>query len=165
MKISLVAALDEKRAIGRGGRLPWRLPDDQRFFRELTMGHCLVMGRRTFESIGRALPGRTCFVLTHRPGWEGKGALPVASFEAALEAARARGESELFVVGGAEVYAEALPRADSLYLTRVHADAGGDVFFPELDPARFRLVRRTPHPADARHAHAFSFEEYARSGL
>jgi dihydrofolate reductase len=164
MRVSLVAALDEKRAIGHAGRLPWRLPDDQRHFRELTTGHCVVMGRRTFESIGRPLPGRTCLVLTRHPERLPPGVLPVASFGAALEEARARGESELFVVGGADVYAEALPLADALFLTRVHADAGGDVFFPEFDPARFRLVRSTPHPADARHAHAFTFEEWLRSG-
>ncbi len=162
MRISIVAALDEKRAIGRAGGLPWRLPDDQRFFKELTTGHCLVMGRRTFESIAGPLPGRTCFVLTRHPEREARGAILVGSLDEALEAARARGESEVFVAGGAEVYAEALPRADALYLTRVHADAGGDVFFPEFDLARFRLLRQRPHPADARHGHAFTFEEYGR---
>ena len=164
MKISLVAALSRNRVIGARGAIPWRLPDDQRFFKELTSGHCLVMGRATFESIGRLLPGRTTVILSRRPDYEVAGATVVPDLDAALELARARGEQEVFVVGGAAVYAAALPRADRLYLTRVDAVVEGDVFFPDFEQAEpgFELVEERLHPADARHAHAFTIQRWER---
>jgi len=164
VKISLVAALSRNRVIGARGGIPWRLPDDQRFFKELTSGHCLVMGRATFESIGRLLPGRTTLILSRRPDYEVAGATVVPDLDAALELARSRGEQEVFVVGGAAVYAAALPQADRLYLTRVDAVVEGDVFFPDLEEAEagFELVEERLHPADARHAHAFAIQRWER---
>lgn len=164
MEISLVAALSRNRVIGANGGLPWRLPDDQRFFKELTHGHCLVMGRATFESIGRPLPGRTTLVLSRRPGTVAAGAIVVHDFDAALEIARARGEKEVFVVGGADVYALALPRADRLYLTRVDAVVEGDVRFPDFDESgrTFKLVEERRHAADARHEYAFTIQRWER---
>jgi dihydrofolate reductase len=164
VKVSLVAALSRNRVIGARGGIPWRLPDDQRFFKQLTTGHCLVMGRATFESIGRLLPGRTTLILSRQPDYRVAGARVLPDLDAALGAARAADEDEVFVVGGATVYAEALARADRLYLTRVDADVEGDVLFPDFDAieAGFELVEEQTHPADARHAHAFTIQRWER---
>ncbi len=164
MRISLIAALDEEGFIGREGGLPWHLPDDLRHFRRLTMGHHVIVGRRTFESIGRALPGRTLLVLSRAPALDlPDGVRSVASLDQALDRARAAGDEEVFIAGGASVYRDALPLADRLYLTRVHARVGGDVRFPPLPPEPWREVAREDHPADAAHAHAFSFTVLERS--
>lgn len=162
VELALVAALDESGVIGADGELPWRLPDDQRHFKALTLGHCIVMGRRTFESIGRPLPGRTNLVLTRQPGFAAEGAIALPDLEAAIAETARRGESLLFVVGGAAVYAEALPRASALFLTRVRARVRGDVVFPQVDFSQFTRVSAVPHPADARHAFAFTLEEWRR---
>jgi dihydrofolate reductase len=162
VRITLVAALDRRRVIGDGPRIPWRLPDDQRAFKRLTTGHCLVMGRATFESIGRPLPDRTSIVLTRSPDWSAEGVLVSADLEGALALARERGETECFVVGGAAIYAAALPVADRMVLTRVDAEVEGDVFFPEVDFERWELVGEQTHPADARHAFAFSIQDWVR---
>ncbi len=161
-RLVVIAALDRAGAIGRGNALPWHLPDDLKRFKARTLGHAVLMGRRTAESIGRALPGRINLVLTRGGRAPFDGQVAVAS----LDEARARvGEAPLVVIGGAEVYALALPHADALWLTRVDAEvAGADAFFPPLDPAHWREVAREPHPADARHAHAFEFVDYARIG-
>lgn len=160
--VSLVAALDESGVIGRGGDLPWRLPDDQRFFRRLTTGHCIVMGRRTFDSIGRPLPRRTSIVVSRDPHFAHGGVLVARSPDAALALAAERGESECFVIGGADLYAALLPRCDRLYLTRVEARVEGDTHFPELDWSQWKRVGATRHEPDERHAHAFRIEEWER---
>ena len=162
MKLSVLAAMGENRVIGRAGELPWRLPSELARLKRLTTGHCLLMGRKTWESIGRPLPERTSIVITRDPNYEAPGAVVVASFEEALQAARARNETEAFVFGGAAIYQLALPEADTLYLTRVHTSPEGDVEFPEFDEAAWKLVSETEHPADERHAHAFTFQEYER---
>ncbi len=165
MRISIVAALDEDGVIGRDGGIPWRLPDDQRFFKRLTTGHTLVMGRKTFESIGRPLPDRVSIVVTRNRDWRAEGAVVVHDFGSALDAARSRDESECFVVGGADVYALALPLADRLVLTRVEARVGGDVRFPpvDLEDGPWRKVSEERHAPDERHAHAFRIEQYERA--
>jgi dihydrofolate reductase len=165
MRVSLVAAVAENGVIGRYGRLPWRLPDDMKHFRELTTGHHVVMGRRTHESIGRPLPGRTNLVLSRDPGYSTAGCRVVPSLEDALAIARDAGESETFVVGGAAVYELALPRADRIYLTRVVARVEGDVSFPDLDPAAWLERSREDHPADDRHGYAFSLRVLDRREL
>lgn len=139
MLISIVAALDEGGLIGSGDRLPWRLHGDLRRFRRLTMGKPLLMGRRTFESIGRPLDGRTNIVLSRRVGYEAPGCRTATSFEGALAVARAGGSgaAELMVIGGAEVYALALPVAERLYLTRVEGRFEGDVYFPPYDESEW----------------------------
>jgi dihydrofolate reductase len=164
VRITLVAALDRRRVIGDGPRIPWRLPDDQRAFKRLTTGHCLVMGRATFESIGRPLPDRTSIVLTRNPDWSAEGVLVARDLDQALALARERGETECFVVGGAAVYAAALPLADRMVLTRVEGSVDGDVFFPDVDFAGWKLVAREHHPADERHAFAFDIQDWVRSG-
>lgn len=156
MRVSIVVAVARSGVIGRGGELPWRLPADLRFFKRVTMGHHLVMGRKTWASIGRPLPGRTMVVLSRDPGLELAGATVVHDLPEALALARAAGDTEAFVIGGAEVYARALPLADRLYLTRVHADVEGDVHFPDLDEHQWVEVAREEHAADEHHAHAFA---------
>ena len=159
--LALVAAVDRRGAIGRDNALPWHLPDDLARFKALTLGGTLLMGRRTAESLGRALPRRRNLVLTRggRVPWPGMEA--VASLDEAR--ARASGEDVLWVIGGGEVYALALPSASALYLTRVDAEvAGADAHFPDFDPAGWREVAREQHPADARHPLAFEFIEYRR---
>jgi dihydrofolate reductase len=154
--VSIIAALADNGVIGRDGALPWHLPDDLRRFKVLTMGRPILMGRRTFESIGRALPGRRNLVLTHSARDFPDGIEPVASLAAAL--ARCAGAAEICVIGGADVYAQALPLATHLELTRVHLDARGDVRFPAIDAAQWRELERIEHPVDERHEWPMTFQ-------
>jgi dihydrofolate reductase len=154
-----VVAVATNGVIGRDGGLPWRLPDDLRRFRELTMGHALLMGRRTFESIGRPLPGRRNLVLSRDAGWAAPGCETVASPAAALAAV---GDAQLFVIGGAEVYAACWQLAARVELTEVHAEVAGDARLRGFDRGDWREVAREEHAADARHAHAFSFVTLVR---
>jgi dihydrofolate reductase len=158
--VTLVAAVAENGVIGRAGRLPWRLPADLRHFRRLTTGHTVVMGRRTQEEIRRPLAGRRNIVLTRRPGFRAEGFEVAGSLEAAL--ALAAGEPEVFVIGGGEVYCEALPRADRMVLTHVHAAVEGDTRFPAFDPAGWRVVGEELHPADEANPHRFTIRRYER---
>jgi dihydrofolate reductase len=153
--VSIVVATDDHGGIGLGGTLPWRLPDDLRRFKALTMGKPIIMGRRTHDSIGRALPGRHNIVISRQPGLRIEGCTVVDSLDAALAAAGP--VPEVVVIGGADVYRLALPGAQTLHLTRVHADVGADTFFPTLDAADWEEVGREDRPADERHAHAVSY--------
>lgn len=161
MELVLIAALDNANAIGRGNELPWRLPDDLKRFKALTLGKPVLMGRKTAESLGRALPGRRNLVLTRSGRVPFDGMRPVASLADACGFAAQEGARELCVIGGGEVYALCLPAASRMYLTHVDTivDAA-DAFFPAFDPARWRVVAREAHAADARHAHAFEFVDY-----
>lgn len=152
--VSLVVAMDEGGVIGRGGTLPWRLPEDLRHFRRLTLGKTVLMGRKTWESLGKPLEGRRNCVLSRDPAFRAPGAEVFTTLDQALAA---HGEGELVVIGGAELYRQALPLARTLHLTRVHARVDGDTIFPAWSPADFRQVAIEHHPADARHAHAYSF--------
>ncbi len=146
--------------IGRDNGLPWHLPDDLKRFKALTMGHVLLMGRRTYDSIGRALPGRRSLVLTRNPSWRAEGCEPVASPQAALATLGA--DEKLFVIGGAEVFTACWPIVGRLELTEVHADVAGDVVLCGFDRALWHEVGRVEHAADARHAHPFSFVTLVR---
>jgi dihydrofolate reductase len=154
-RITLVVAVADNGVIGARGALPWHLPDDLRHFKALTIGHPVLMGRRTFEAIGRPLPGRRNLVLTRGAAALPAGAEAVASLDEALQ--RCAGAPELFVIGGGEVYRLALPQATCIELTRVHAQPQGDAWFPWPDPAAWRELTRCEHPADARHAHPMTF--------
>lgn len=144
MTVTIIAALAENRVIGREGALPWHLPADLAHFRAVTSGHPLIVGRRTWESIGRPLPGRTLIVVSRQPGYRADGCLVAGDLESALQlAAAAPGGDEVFVAGGAELYRQALPLADRLLLTLVPGSPAGDRFFPQL-PADFQLLRSTP---------------------
>ncbi|MHC4218295.1 MAG: dihydrofolate reductase [Planctomycetota bacterium] len=164
MKIALVAAVADNRVIGRGNALPWRLPEDLKRFKRRTEGHTVIMGRRTWESIGGALPNRECVVVTRKRDYHPPGARIAGSLEEALHLARESGEEEVFILGGAEIYTLALPDADRMYLTMVHADVDGDTHFPEYDPAEWTLIEEERHDADDRHAYAFTFRTLERRG-
>jgi dihydrofolate reductase len=140
--VSLIAALARNRVIGAGNRLPWHLPEDLKHFKRLTMGAPVIMGRKTHESIGKPLPGRRNIVVTRRPGARWDGCETAASLEAAL--ALAGDVPEVFVIGGAELYAAALPRADRMHLTLLDADYEGDARFPDFDPGDWRETAREP---------------------
>lgn len=166
MQVSLIAALDRTQAIGRGNDLPWRLPNDLKRFKALTLGKPILMGRKTAESLGRALPGRPNLVLTRSGQVPFEDMQAVASFDEALQAAEALSSDTLVVIGGAEIYALALPHADVLHLTHVDAAVeDADTFFPTYDAAGWIEVSRQTHPADATHPFAYTFAEYRRADL
>ena len=159
--IALIAALDRNRAIGWQNQLPWSLPNDLKRFKALTLGHAILMGRKTAESIGRALPGRTNLVLTRSGRVPYADMIPVAT----MDEARAHASGRLFVIGGGEIYALALPLADTLHLTHVDtALADADAWFPAFDDADWQAIDHGAHPADTRHAHAYRFVDYQRIG-
>jgi dihydrofolate reductase len=160
LRLSLIAAVSDGGVIGRDGGLPWHLPADLKHFKALTTGHSLLMGRKTYESVGKPLPRRRNIVLTRSRGWQAEGVEVAADLDEAL--ALVAGEAEVFVAGGSELYAQALPRADRLYLTRVHGEVEGDVFFPEVPWQEWALVTEEHHPADGRHAQAFTFQTWDR---
>ncbi|MCM2359136.1 MAG: dihydrofolate reductase [Geobacteraceae bacterium] len=159
MRISLIAAMAENRVIGRNGAIPWDLPADRRRFRGLTWGHPVIMGRRTFESIGHPLAGRRNIVLTRQPGYRVEGCVVVHDLRSALEAAAEA--DEIFVIGGGELYREALPLAERIYLTIVHVTAAGDVLFPELPAGEFVEKERR----EVRDAISCDFVIYERRAL
>jgi dihydrofolate reductase len=165
-QLSLIAALDRKHAIGRDNALPWRLSDDLKRFKALTLGKPLLMGRKTAQSLGRALPGRRNLVLTRSGEVPFAGMEAVGSVEQALELAQADGAAELCVIGGGEVYALCLAAATRLHLTRVDTEVeGADAFFPRFDAAEWRVVSREAHAADERNEFAFEFVDYLRLGM
>ncbi|MDQ3776326.1 MAG: dihydrofolate reductase [Pseudomonadota bacterium] len=158
----MVVAMAEGRVIGAGGRLPWHLPADLRHFRTLTLGKPIVMGRRTFESIGRPLPGRTNIVVTRDAEVRGAGVQVARDLEAALAVARPLGE--VMVIGGASIYARALPLCERIYLTEVHAKINGDTWFPDYDPSEWRECGRIDHPPDPANRYSYSFVVLERVG-
>jgi len=159
--IALVVAMGENRAIGRGGDLPWHLRSDMKFFRRVTMGNPVLMGRRTFKSLPRVLDGRLNIVLTRDRGFVAPDAVMAYSLEEGLQAARdscARtGANEIMVIGGEDVFCEVLPQVDRIYLTEVHAAPDADTWFPELEPGQWREVFRERHEAGPKDDHDFSF--------
>jgi len=144
-RITLIAALAKNRVIGAGNALPWRLPEDLKRFKALTLGHPIIMGRKTWESLGRPLPGRTNIVVSRAAGFGAAGATPAGSLDEALAAAAATGSDEVFIIGGADIYRQALPLARRLHLTEIERDFAGDVHFPPVDPAEWlETARETP---------------------
>jgi len=160
-RIALIVAVADNGVIGRGGQLPWHLSADLRRFKQLTMGHHVIMGRKTYESIGRALPGRTLIVVSSQPTYRPEGVLVARNLEEAWRVAA--GTDLVFLAGGATLYQQALPMADCLFLTRVHGSPPGDTFFPPVDWNEWLLVERVDQAADARHAYPLSFETYRRA--
>jgi dihydrofolate reductase len=154
--VSLIVAMAQNGVIGRANALPWeRLPEDLKRFRAFTLGKPVLMGRKTFESIGRPLPGRANLVLTRDRAWSAAGGVVAHSVEEAL--AQAAESHELVVIGGAEIYRLVLPFARRIYLTHVHADVPGDTFFPDFDPTQWDDVECRMHPADEEHAYPVTF--------
>ena len=159
--VSLIVATDDRGGIGRDGRMPWHLPEDLQRFKRITMGKPIVMGRKTWESIGRPLPGRQNIVISRQAGLDTPGAMVVGSLPDAL---RAAGDvPEVCVIGGAEIYRLALPMAQEIHLTRVHAIVDADTFFPVLDAVEWEEVGREDRPADERHAYPYSFIKLVRA--
>lgn len=163
MDLVLIAALGRDRAIGRGNELPWRLPDDLRRFKALTLGRPVLMGRRTAQSLGRALPGRRNLVLTRSGRVPFENMEAVASLDEAVRHARQDDAAELCVIGGAQVYALCLPPAARMHLTHVDTVVdGADAWFPPFEAGEWRIAARESHPADAKHPVAFEFVDYLR---
>jgi dihydrofolate reductase len=163
MIISLIAAMAQNRVIGKDNDLPWRLPDDMKFFMQTTKGHYVIMGRKNYDSLDRKfkpLPNRTNIVVTRQKDLQAPGCIVVNSVEKGIEIAGENKEEETFIIGGAEIYKIALPVADRIYLTEIHAAVKGDTLFPEFSKSVWREVSRTPHPADDRHAFSFDFVVY-----
>lgn len=159
--LTLIAALTAQRVIGRANRLPWHLPADLRFFKQTTMGKPLLLGRRTWESIGRPLPGRTMLILSHDPDYQAAGCQVAHSLPAALSALD--NAPEIMVIGGATLYAQTLPYAHRLYLTVIAANLCGDAYFPDWQSDDWHLDWQQAHPADARHAYPYCFQRWERS--
>jgi dihydrofolate reductase len=153
--IALIAAMAENRVIGRDNRLPWRLSADLRRFKSLTMGKPVIMGRKTYESIGKPLPGRSNIVVTRDRGYRAPGCTVVHSFEQALGAAA--GQAEVMVIGGAELYRQSLERAQRIYLTLVKAEVDGDALFPDFEPRQWRELERESHRADEKNQYDYDF--------
>jgi dihydrofolate reductase len=157
MKISLIVAMAENRVIGRDNQMPWHLPEDLRYFKRITLNKPVVMGRNTFESIGKPLPQRTNIVITRNPGYHIDGAVVVNSLEAALQQCRELEAEEAMIIGGAQIYAQALPLADRLYLTEVAAVIDGDASFPDFDRRLWLEVRRESHQATDTNPYDYAF--------
>ena len=158
--ITLIVAVADSGVIGRDNTLPWHLPEDLKRFKRLTMGKPMVMGRKTFESIGKPLPGRQNIVVTRDANYHGAGITVVHDLDAALHAAGAA--PEIMVIGGAELFRLCLPRAGRIHLTRVHGDIAGDVKWPALDIREWQVIERERHDADQRHAYAMTFEVWEK---
>ncbi len=161
-RITLIVARARNGVIGRDGTLPWRLPEDLAHFKRTTMGHPIVMGRKTWESIGRPLPGRRNIVVSRQTDFAANGAEVAPSFDAALSLCK--GSGEVFVIGGAQLYGEALPRAQRLIVTEIDADFEGDTHWPAPDPALWREATRERHPAAAGRDFSIDFVTYLRRG-
>jgi dihydrofolate reductase len=162
-RLSLILAASQNGVIGANNRLPWRLPADLAYFKRLTLGHSVVMGRKTYESIGRPLPGRANIIITRQANFQADGCHVVHSFDAAL--ALCPPDDEVFIIGGADIYRQALPRADKIYLTRLHADFTGDLLMFELDPALWQETSRQDCVSDEKNAWPYSFLVFERKRL
>ncbi len=162
MLVSFIVAAAQNGVIGRDNQLIWHLPDDLKQFKRLTTGHPILMGRKTFDSIGKPLPNRTSIVITRSRDWQFEGVRVVHSVEEAIEIARQTGTHEAFVIGGAEIYRLAVPMADKIYLTEVKADYEGDARFDIPNRDEWQEISRIPHSADEKHAVAFDFVELIR---
>jgi len=160
MKLSLVVAMDKNRIIGIDGGLPWHLSSDLKYFRDITMGKPIIMGRKTHESIGRPLPGRRNIVVTRNENFTAEGCDVVTSLEAAMDLIA--DEPEAMMIGGASLYIDTLPIADQLYMTEVYAEVEGDTWFPEIDPEQWQELSRTTFSADEKNDHDYSFVVYER---
>ena len=167
MRKAIIVAMARNRVIGKNNALPWYLPGDLKYFKQVTMGKPVIMGRKTFESIGRPLPGRLNVVITRNPDWQApEGVLVVTSLADALVKAEAQalieGGDEVMIIGGGQIYAEALPLTERLYLTQVHADVSGDAYFPEVDLDSWQELGREDFSASGHNPYDYSFVVYQR---
>ncbi|MBO8177396.1 dihydrofolate reductase [Aeribacillus pallidus] len=159
--ISFIWAMDENRLIGKNNQLPWHLPEDLKYFKRVTMGHPIVMGRSTFESIGKPLPGRENIILTRDDRYKAEGCTILHSLEQLLDYIDEKND-EVFITGGAQIFQLLLPFADRLYVTRIHYSFEGDTYFPDIDWSDFRLVKREKGPKNEENPYDYEFEIYER---
>lgn len=162
MILSLLVAAAENNVIGKANKLPWHLPDDLKYFKNLTWAMPILMGRKTFDSIGKPLPGRKSIVITRNSNWQHEGVVVVHSIEDAVAQAAALGVKEVFVIGGAEIFHSALPNAARIYLTRIHQPFDGDVFFPEIDDKEWILVSERFCEKDEKNAYDHTYQLWER---
>ena len=165
MIISAIAAVSRNFVIGRNNDLPWNLPDDMKFFMQTTKGHHCIMGRKNYDSIPekfRPLPNRTNIVVTRQKAFRAPGCIVVNSIERAVEIAQSNGETEVFIIGGADIYRSSMPITQRMYLTEIQAEVHGDVFFPSFNKTEWKEIKRIHHPADEKHAYAFDFVIYEK---
>ena len=162
MIISFIVAASENNVIGKDNKLPWCLPSDMRYFKNITWAMPVVMGRKTFESLGKPLKGRNNIVITRKTDWKPEGVEIVHSIDLAIIAATKMDAKEIFIIGGAEIFQSALPSADRIYLTRIHENFDGDAFFPELKQEEWKLVSSRDCEADEKNAQAHSFQVWER---
>ncbi len=162
MNISLVVAAADNNIIGKDNKLLWHLPNDLKFFKNVTWGMPVIMGRKTFEALGKALPGRKNIVITRQKGWKAEGAVVVSSLDDALFLIKEMDVKEPMVIGGGEIYRLAFEKARRIYITRVEASPEGDTSFPAIDPAKWKLVSQKNHEADDKHAYNYSFQIWDR---
>ena len=160
MNLTLIAAMAKGRVIGKDNDLIWHLPDDLKHFKNLTKGHHILMGRKTYESMGRPLPGRTNIVITRQKNYKAPGCILVNTLEEAIQ--KAEGDSQPYVIGGGEIYKQALNYAQTMELTEVDGEFEGDTYFPEFDETEWVEEQRTHHPADDKHKYAFDFIRYRK---
>jgi dihydrofolate reductase len=165
MRASIIAAVSTNGVIGRGNGLPWRLSTDLKRLKALTMGHHYIQGRKTYDTVGRPLPGRINIVITRQPDFAPEGIVVVHSLDEALRVAAAAGDDEPFIAGGAQIFAQALHVADRMYLTRVHAEVEGDTYFPDFDDvSEWQLTDSEHFDVDEKNEYPFSFLTYERAG-
>ena len=162
MIISLIVAMDEQRGIGVDGHLPWHLPADLKRFKALTMGHHLIMGRKTYESIGNPLPGRTMIIVTRNPNYQPDGCMVARSLDTAIEFARMGLDNEAFIIGGGDLFDQSIDLADRIYLSLVHASLPADVYFPLYDDNDWQEIKSELVPANEKNKYAFTFKVLER---
>jgi dihydrofolate reductase len=163
MTISLVVAASENNVIGKDNRLLWHLPNDMKFFKNTTWGMPVIMGRKTFESLGKPLAGRTNIVMTRDKDWSAEGTRVAPDMQQAMKTAAETDAKEIFVIGGGEIFKQVLPQANRVYLTRVHAKLEGDTYFPELPASEWKLLTQLDFEADAKHRYGYSFQVWQRN--
>lgn len=162
MLISIIVAVTENRVIGKDNQLLWRLPDDMKRFKQLTMGNPIIMGRKTYESIGKPLPGRTSIVVTRNREYKLDEAIVVNSLQEAILRARELDAQEAYIIGGGELYKQAQSVSDRLYITEIHTTMSGDAYFEIVDPSQWIETERSVHEADDRHKYTFAFVDYIK---
>jgi dihydrofolate reductase len=160
--IALIAAFTENRVLGKDNQLIWHLPKDMRFFKTKTMGYPVIMGRKTFESFGKPLPGRTNIIITRNPDYHAEGTIVVLSLDDAIAEAKKHTSDTIFIAGGSEIYHMALPVADTMYLTHIHTQLDGDAFFPQFPESEWHVTEKEHSPADEKHAYSFDFVTWKR---
>jgi len=160
MYLSLIVAFDENRLIGKNNALPWHLPADLKHFKNITMGHHMIMGRKTYESIGKPLPGRVTVIVTRQKDFVAEGCIVVNSLEQAID--HCRNEEEIFVIGGAQIFEYAMPLANRLYITQIHHKFEGDTYFEEIDDAVWQETSREFHQADEKNNWDYTYINYSK---